>query len=172
MNKRNLLVTVLLVMILTVSVGGTVAFLMDKTAQTTNTFLPEQVTCKIDETFDGTTKSNITVTNTSKIPVYIRVALIPFWKDADGNVAGAESWTPDFTPQGDWYKGSDGYYYYPTAVQPDGTTPSLTSGIVMPTAADGKTAALTIAAEAIQSEGNAVTVDANGWAITPVSVNN
>ena len=158
--KRNVLMAALIVMIFVAAIGGTVAYLTTSTAPVINTFEPQQVTCDIEEAFDGTTKTSITVKNTCEIPVYIRVALIPYYTDGNG-VAGKPSWTPEFTLNTDWFKGSDGYYYYSKAVAPDTNTPSLTNSIVLP-----EGGALKIAAEAIQAEGGAVTVaDPTGWTI-------
>ena len=166
MKQKKLILAALIVVILAAAVGGTVAFLTTSTEAVTNTFVPQQVTCEIHEIFYGVEKSDITVKNTCDIPVYIRVALIPYWQDADGNVAGIASWTPNFTPENGWFKGNDGYYYYPNAIEPDASTLSLTSGLTLPPD-DSYKAALTIAAEAIQAEGGAVKVsDSAGWTIT------
>lgn len=155
MKQKKLILAALIVVLLAAAVGGTYAFLSTKTNPVVNTFTPEQVKCEIHESFTNNTKTSITVKNTCNIPVYIRVALIPYWQDADGNVAGKESWTPDFEPNSGWTKGSDGYYYCNSIIQPGASTPSLvgSSGIELPGATDGTKAVLVIAAEAIQAEG-------------------
>jgi len=158
--KRNVLMAALIVMIFAAAIGGTVAYLTTSTAPVVNTFEPQQVTCAIHETFDRTTKTSITVENTCEIPVYIRVALIPYYMDGN-NVAGTPSWTPSFELNEGWFQGNDGYYYYTETVAPGAATLSLTSSIVLP-----EGGALKIAAEAIQAEGGAVTVATpTGWTI-------
>lgn len=158
MKQKKLILAALIVVLLAASVGGTIAFLSIKTDPVVNTFTPEQVTCNIDEDFDGSKKTSIIVENTCDIPVYIRVALIPYWQDADGNVAGKESWTPSFTLNSGWTKGDDGYYYCNSIIQPKGNTPSLSDSIPLPSAEDGTKAVLVIAAEAIQAQGMGATV--------------
>lgn len=153
MKQKKLILAALIVVLLAAAVGGTYAFLSTKTNPVVNTFTPEQVKCEIHESFTNNTKTSITVNNTCNIPVYIRVALIPYWQDADGNVAGKESWTPDFEPNSGWTKGSDGYYYCNSIIQPNDFTPSLSNSIPLPSANDGTKAVLVIAAEAIQAEG-------------------
>lgn len=159
MKQKKLILAALIVVLLAASVGGTIAFLSIKTGTVENTFTPQQVTCDIHESFTNNTKTSITVENTCDIPVYIRVALIPYWQDAEGNVAGKASWTPSFTPANGWVKDGD-YYYYPTAIDPDDSTPSLvgSEGIVLPAPdANGNKAVLVIAAEAIQAQGMGAT---------------
>lgn len=173
MKQKKLILAALIVVLLAAAVGGTYAFLSTKTDPVVNTFTPEQVTCKIHESFTNNTKTSITVENTCDIPVYIRVALIPYWQDASGNVAGKESWTPDFTLANGWTMGSDGYYYCNSIIQPDGFTPSLSNSIPLPSANDGTKAVLVIAAEAIQAQGMNVSSaqDAFAKADDPLSSN-
>lgn len=165
MKQKRILLAALLALLLVFAVGGTAAYLADNTADVTNTFVPTQVSCEIDETLSGNTKTSIRVQNTSPISVYIRVALIPYWQDADGHVAGIPSWPlPSFTLNDGWFRGNDGYYYYQNPVSAGEYTPSLTNHLALP-AQEGVKAVLTVAAEAIQAEGGAVTVTAAGWTV-------
>lgn len=157
MKQKKLILAAMIVVLLAASVGGTIAFLSIKTGTVENTFTPQQVTCDIHESFTNNTKTSITVQNTCDIPVYIRVALIPYWQDAEGNVAGKASWTPSFTLNSGWTKGDDGYYYCNSIIQPNGNTPSLSDSIPLPSAEDGTKAVLVIAAEAIQAQGMGAT---------------
>ncbi len=114
--KRSLVLVVSLLALLLVVAGGTLAWL---TAQdsVSNTFTPAHVTCDVDETFDGGTKSDVMIKNTSDIPVYIRASIIVTWKDSSGNVygqlpvAGTDytiSYDTGWTRQGDyWYCNSE-----------------------------------------------------------------
>lgn len=95
--------------------------------------------------YEGSTKTNVTITNTGNTDAYIRAALVGQWLDEQGNpvfgftdytagrVVLVDSWYQDqFGPNAEhkhgqfedlpgtkWVKGSDGYYYY-TDIVPAG----------------------------------------------------
>ena len=92
------------------------------------------------DSYEGSTKTDVVITNTGNTDAYIRVALIGQWRNSDGNpvfgftdytegVQLVDSWYEDlfikktniqgkFTdlPGANWVEGSDGYYYYKIAV--------------------------------------------------------
>ena len=92
------------------------------------------------DSYEGSTKTDVVITNTGNTDAYIRVALIGQWRNTDGNpvfgftdytegVQLVDSWYEDlfvkktniqgkFTglPGSNWVEGSDGYYYYTIAV--------------------------------------------------------
>ena len=137
-RKATVLLTTL-VLLLTCLVGTTVAYLIMKTNQVTNTFQPARVTCEVNETFDGATKTDVTIANTSNIEAYIRAAIVVTWKDAEnGNVYGRkpvagtdyiiDQNTADYIIElntVDWIEGDDGYYYYKNPVAPGNSTSAL-----------------------------------------------
>lgn len=62
---RRAVLLVSLLLVLTMTVGGTIAFLAARTEQKTNTFAPSRVASQvIEEHFDGEVKSNAAVRNT------------------------------------------------------------------------------------------------------------
>lgn len=69
-------------------VGGTMAFLVDRTDPVENQFTYDKVSCSVNETMNGNTKSNISIQNTGSTAAYIRAEVIVTWQDADGNVYG------------------------------------------------------------------------------------
>lgn len=157
--KRSLVLVVSLLALLLVVAGGTLAWL---TAQdsVSNTFTPAHVTCDVvEETFDGTKKENVTIKNTSDIPVYIRASIIVTWKDSNGNVYGQLPASSDYDMQmakdSGWVLGADGYYYYTSPVAVGATTGTLISSC---TEVAGKAPdkdyrlSVEIIAEAIQSQ--------------------
>ena len=122
---RPLALLLALILVVGAAAGGTVAWLTQTTQTENNNFSYGTVSCAINENFDGTTKSNVTVTNTGNTPAYIRAACIVNWVDAQGNIAA--NVPADYTyslsiPGAGWTKGSDGYYYYNGVVNPNGTT--------------------------------------------------
>ncbi len=181
--KRSLVLVVSVLVLLLAVAGGTLAWL---TAQdsVTNTFSPAYVTCKVEETFNGTEKTNVQIKNTSDIPAYIRAYIVVTWKDADDaddNVYGklpveGTDYTMTMSSGTAWKKGSDGYYYYTSPVAADDTTGVLISSCTEKTekAPAGYRLSVEIIAEAIQSVptttvgdvwGSVASVDSNGTLI-------
>lgn len=125
------------------------AALRDTTARVEDLFLPAQVSCKVKETFNGNTKSDVYVTNTGNVPAYIRVKVIVNWLDKDGNVA---MYVPDdydyvvdnhlsaatknkpattkWTAQTAGQTLTGGYWYYNGVVQPGKDTEKLIGSII------------------------------------------
>ena len=146
-------------------VGGTVAYLVTKTDPVVNTFTPGEVSCKIDETFDGTTKSNVYVTNTGNTNAYIRAAIIVTWKDAAGNIAATvPAKGTDYTlelNETDWVE-HDGYYYYKGSVAPNAQTEKLIKTCTDLRSNGDYTLCVEILADAIQSSPDSAVTQAWG----------
>ena len=122
---KALIVTALAVVILTAAVGGTMAWLSTHTDSLTNTFEPAKVTCAVEETFNGTKKENVKIKNTGNTEAYIRAMVIGNWCDKDKRVV--QSIDFDATNYygylgANWFKGSDGFYYYKEQVAPNNST--------------------------------------------------
>lgn len=168
--KRSLVLVVSLLALLLVVAGGTLAWL---TAQdsVSNTFTPAHVTCDVEETFNGTAKSNVSIKNTSDIPVYIRASIIVTWKDFSGNVYGQKPTSSDYDMQmakdSGWVLGTDGYYYYTSPVAVGDTTGTLISScteVAGKAPAENYRLSVEIIAEAIQSQPDRAIQQA--WGVT------
>ena len=167
--KRSLVLVVSLLALLLVVAGGTLAWL---TAQdsVSNTFTPAHVTCNVEEDFDGTTKKDVTIKNTSDIPVYIRASIIVTWKDSEGNVYGQKPASSDYdmkmAANSGWVLGTDGYYYYTSPVAVGDTTGTLINKCTVKDGAtppgDDYKLSVEIIAEAIQSQPEAAVREAWG----------
>ena len=119
------------------AVSGSLAWLISTPEPVVNTFTPGAVTIQVDETFNGTTKSDVRIKNTGNVPAYIRVALVPAWVDDEGNIAAKPAslelnddcniaWGKDGSGyEADWFIGSDGFYYCKTVIEPGASTPIL-----------------------------------------------
>ena len=120
MNKLAILF-IAVVMLIGAVVGSTVAFLVTETAPVENKFTYASISTGIEETFDGTTKSGVKVTNTGDTAAYIRATYVVTWCDMSGNVVPSvpEGYSYSLTknPDGTWKKIGD-YFYYPTPVEP------------------------------------------------------
>ena len=131
-NKKIKLLVVMASVLLLVGavIPTTLAFLMDSTQPVSNVFQSSRVgSLVIEESFNGSTKSGVTVQNTGNTDAWIRAAIIVTWKDGvNGNVYGsAPAKNTDYTIQigGDWLEGADGFYYYKSPVAGGGSTTNL-----------------------------------------------
>lgn len=156
------------VLLLALTIGGTVAWLTTQTGGITNTFLPSSVSCRVTEEFNGSVKSNVNVTNTGDINAYIRVKLVSYRTNDQGQHIGGTAEIPGFTPGEGWVKSGD-YYYYTKPVAP-GEQPAaaLISSLALAASyddADGGHQSLDVMAEAIQSVPEAAVKAAWGLSI-------
>ncbi len=101
----------------------TLAWLMDSES-VENKFEPGTVTLAISEDFDGFTKQNVTFQNTGNTPAFIRVTLVPVWRDGTYNSGLTTAGTYDITLGSGWTL-SGGYYYYNSPVPAGGSTAAL-----------------------------------------------
>lgn len=166
--KRSLVLVVSVLVLLLAVAGGTLAWLTAQTDGVVNTFTPAQVSCVVTENFNGTTKSNVNVTNTSDIPAYIRVKLVTYRVNEAGQHIGGTATIPTFTPGEEWVKYGE-YYYYTLPVVSKGqpTYPLIgNDGINLTryTDPDGGKQVVEVMAEAIQSVPDTAVKDA--WGVT------
>lgn len=119
-----------LALLLTLSVGGTVAFLVAKGTPVRNEFTPSTVSCQVIEEFNGEVKTDVAIQNTGDTEAYIRAAIVVTWKAAEGGniYAVKPKENVDYTitlNDTDWVLGSDGFYYHKNPVAAGGTTQEL-----------------------------------------------
>lgn len=143
-----------LLLIVTMAVGGTVAYLATHSGPIQNSFKPSFVDCEVKESFNGTTKSEVNVQNTGDTEAYIRVKLVTYRVNDKGQHIGGVAEIPGFEPGTNW-KEYGGYYYYTLPVAP-GEKPKadLISSISLTDSyndADGGSQVIEVMAEAIQS---------------------
>ena len=157
-----------LLLVATMVVGGTLAYLFTNTEPVENIFTPSYVSCSVTEEFNGTIKSNVNVTNTGNIDAYIRVKLVTYRVNDEGDHIGGIAKIPDFTPGAGWVENGD-YYYYTQPVAP-GEQPeiSLIDRITLTDSyddADGGKQVIEVMAEAIQSTPAKAVTEA--WGVDP-----
>ena len=162
------------VLLLALAIGGTVAWLSTKGDPIINTFNPSEVACQVEESFDKTTgeKRNVNVTNTGDTTAYIRVKLVTYRTNDQGQHIGGTASLPAFTLGANWVKYGD-YYYYTLPVAPEKKPEAdLISSITLEsyTDVDGGHQAIDVMAEAIQSEPARAVGQAWGVSIAPGSV--
>lgn len=168
-KTRNILISLVVVTFL-VAVGVTLAYMFKKTDAVKNEFTPASVSCEIFEVFDGNEKTSITAKNTGNIDAYIRVRLVSYWVDGDGNIVGKASVMPTVAYDGsNWIQGSNSTYYYKSPIGPTQVTAHdlLTAPMVL--AADTHYGVpvyqvVEVFAEAIQSNPRSAVADV--WNVT------
>lgn len=144
------------VLLLALAIGGTVAWLSTESAPITNTFTPSKVACEVQEEFNSTTgeKTKVNVENTGDTKAFIRVKLVTYRTNDQGQHIGGTAELPAFDLGTDWVK-HDGYYYYTKPVEPNQTpAANLTDRMTLKKKyndADGGHQAIDVMAEAIQS---------------------
>lgn len=158
MNRATVLLMAIL-MLVGVVAGSTVAYLIAKTSDVENTFTYGEVSCQVGETFNGTTKENVYVTNTGNISAYIRATYVVNWVDSAGNIVASNPDGYEYkvteNPDKRWIKSTtDGYFYYPEAVAPGALTADslLTCTVTKHPDNPKYTLSVEILATAVQSE--------------------
>ena len=172
MNKHRipLILSIASLVISLILCGTVLAYMFRQTEYKDNEFVPANVSCKVVEEFDGTQKNSIQVQNTGNIDAYLRVRLVSYWVDADGNIVAKPSSMPEINMATGWIKGANNTYYYTKPVSPSAHTDSLLSSpITLEKDENGYMQVIEVFAEAIQSKpANAVknswkvSMDANG----------
>ena len=148
------------------AVGLTLAFMFKK-AEKTNQFIPAEVSCAVREKLDnnevdstaavGGEKADIRVENTGNVKEFIRLRLVSYYVDSNGDIAGtAASQYPALTLKNGWITGANHTYYYPYSVEPGEATGILCEPFTLgqKLLANGKTVyqVIELIAEAVQAE--------------------
>lgn len=174
-KAKRILLWALLVSLILVC-GVTIAYLYRTTNDVKNVFIPGKVDCEVTESFDKNSgvKSSITVKNTGNIDAWLRVRLVSYWVDANGDIMPVASEMPRVSIANGWHDHENNTYIYTTPVAPDGVTENLLgSNITLTTkTVDGVTCyqVVEVFADAIQSKpADAVT---EAWGYTPASNTN
>ena len=183
-SKQSLAIKLIicLILLLMISVGGTIAFVVTHTSEIRNTFTESVVKCEVDETFKDNVKSNVSIKNTGDTTAYIRAFVNVTWMNESGQVASVSPKSTDYMIEysdSGWLKGSDGYYYYTLPVQPNDKTAVLINSCQLletASAPDGYYLSVEIVCSAIQSTPVSVVSDIwhvklSGSDIVEVNVN-
>lgn len=166
-RRKSSALLISFILLLTLVVGTTIAYIIDRTEEVVNTFSPTSVICEITEEFDGELKKNVNVTNTSDISVYVRVKLIAYRVNDNAQIIGGTAEIPTFTLGTDWFE-KNGFYYYSKPVKPKEEPAADLIGeggirLVEYNDADGGKQVIEVMAEAIQSEPTSIV--AEKWSV-------
>ena len=172
-RRRNIILLVSLISIITLSVGTTLAYIFTQTNNVKNTFTPVQALCDVTEEFEDNIKTNVKIQNTGNTNMYIRAAIIVTWADKDGNIYAVEpKKDTDYTitfPKDlskNWLVDKNGFYYCKSPIAPNSETPQLINEckVVEGRAPAGYYLSVEIVASAIQSA--PISVAEEEWGVT------
>ena len=183
MQKKTLKILVAAVLCACLAIGAgagfTLAYIFAQTPAVNNSFEPVFVSCLVEESFDGTTKSDVRIRNTGDIDAYIRATFVVMWTSEDGAVYGSQpiantDYSIELGSQ-KWMRGSDGFYYYSNPVSAGAVTDILIRSITLLTEApEGYGLSVHVSATAIQThpaeaigEVWGAAVESNGNLIAP-----
>ncbi len=172
-NKKAGMLFLSLLLIALLAAGGTLAWLSAQTDEVKNTFTPGEITTTITENFDGEVKKEINVKNEGNISAYVRVKLVSYRVNSNGDHIGGTTTIPEFNWGSGWVKFGD-YYYYTQPVAAGATAPNMLGdgGITLEeyTDSDGGKQVIEVMAEAIQSVPDEAVGEAWGVKISEGSV--
>ena len=170
-HKRAILLGLAALLVVAASIGGTLAWLTSTPSGLINTFVPGNVPNEIHEDFDDgdATKSNVMIKNVGNVNAFIRVVLVPIWRNtSDNSGAGiaadmsqltiSPALPTGSTPVNKWVY-ADGYYYYTEPVAPGAFTEELIGSATVNVVKDGKYLELQILSQSVQAEGMGQTID-------------
>lgn len=160
--KKLSAAAIAIILVVVMTIGGTVAFLMDSTESVVNKFTPASSGITIDEKVKENCKTEIAVKNTGDTGAYIRVSLVANYYDENGNITGGAA-VPNFTLNSEkWFLGDDGYYYYKQPVAAGDLTDNLLASESKMQLEDNMQ--VTVLAQSIQASPTSVVHDK--WGVT------
>ena len=132
LNKKTIIMifSVIFISIFIGLTGGIYSVLKEQSEEVLNTFRLGSVSCKVEESFDGNIKENVSVKNTSGVAVFIRSKIIVTWMSSNGESVYSEApvFDKDYIMEintDDWFLGTDGYYYFNNEVNSGSNTSAL-----------------------------------------------
>lgn len=169
-SRKSSLLLIAVAALLVAAVGSTVAYLVTDTKPVVNTFTPATVGTDVTDKVDGNIKKNVEIKNNSNIPVYMRVAVVANWCNADGEVVAPWNDYSNLSIGSNWNRGSDdGYYYYNGTVAAN-TTVTLFNSYTATGGPEGAHLEMDIISQVIQAEPTSAVEAA--WGFVPGSSNN
>ena len=130
-GKKAVAFLVLTLVLAVAAVGSTLAYIIVKTNSLENQFTPPNVDIVI--VGDGIENTGDVIENTGDVPVYVRAAIVMNWVDENGNILSTAPVLDDMTFNEGWVRGSDGFYYYTSALHPNEEANELIKNAKAPT---------------------------------------
>lgn len=163
-SKKPAILLASLVLIISLAAGVTAAYLFTGSTELRNSFTPAKVSCQISESFDGSVKSNVCVSNTGNVDAYIRASILVNWVDDEGNyIPAPEGCSYAISPPDGKWQQSGEYYYYSAKIAPGGSTSQLIPSAAPVGSAPGCHLKVDVIADAIQAEPVSAVRESWGW---------
>lgn len=166
-SKKNLVIFVCVVLVLACTGIGVLAYMFRETDEIDDALESAEASCELVERFENNKKSEISVKNTGNINVYVRVRLVPYWVDSEGQRVYRSASVPSFEYNSDkWLADNENdTYYYRVPLSPSALTPSLPRTAILLSEDNGYYLVLDVFAEAIQAQPSDAAVEAWGLSI-------
>ena len=147
-GKKAVAFLVLTVVLSVAIVGSTLAYIFTQTDILKNIFEPATVD------IDSNTDAKI-IDNNSDVDVYIRAAVVVTWVNtSDGSILSTspvENTDYVLSVVDGWTKGSDGFYYYTSKINPATKKITFLNNVTKNTTMDGYTLTVQVLSSAIQA---------------------
>ncbi len=169
LSIKNLII--LACFIALIAVGTSAAYITSITSTVKNEFTPANVSCSVEENFNGDVKQDVKIRNTGNVPAYIRATVLVNWVSvSDGKVLAelpveGTDYSIIWGSRG-WIKAADSFWYHKDAVAADSLTENIINSVKPITTKEGYQLSVKILATAIQSDPQSVVV--NEWGVTVV----
>ncbi len=129
-SKKLLILLVSLTSLLTISIAGTLAYLLTVTDPVVNTMNPSFVPPTVVEEIEDDVKKKAAIKNDGDVSAYIRAMVVVNWINEDNKLYGTvpvfeTDYVMEIPADDVWVKGKDGYYYYTKPVAAGETTDNL-----------------------------------------------
>lgn len=138
-KNKSLYLIASLLLIMTVTIGGVIAFITTQTDSVENIFKSPTFGTTVDENFDGDVKTDVKILNTGDTESYIRAKVLVNWVKGEGTDKVVSATVPMLGEKGkpesgDYYMNfdfkhgwveHDGYYYYTEPVAGSSSTKVL-----------------------------------------------
>ncbi len=167
-GKGLILLTAAMMLLLSVSISGTLAYLTAESAPMVQTFTFGRVATDVSEEKDGNARRNIRVTNTGTLDVYVRAAAVGNWCNAAGEIV--EGWAAPSNLLGEGWISRNGYYYYTDKLTPGASTAPLFTAAISGDDASRSGLHLEVAvvhqsiqADGVTADGTPIVTAAWGW---------
>lgn len=168
--KKQWTLAALAVLLACCAIVSTVAWLT-KSDETANGFTVGEVSAQVEETFElpYSTKSDVKVTNTGTVPVYVRACVSIYLQKTDKTILAEEPQSgTDYTIEwGDLenWKEVDGIYYYKSKLPAGESTSALIKRVTQRNNTGGVQLVVDVATQVIQADPAEAVEQA--WRLTP-----
>ena len=158
LSKKITVCIISIAVLISISVGVTIAYLVSRPDPLDNRFKPVSVACIVEDGDAGAGISNLAVKNTGDVKAYARcVVLATYVSTSDGTIhSDAPIKGEDFNlnmGSDSWMLSDDGFYYYALPVEPNSSTDVLVSSVTeIASAPSGYELRISVYASMLQSE--------------------